>query len=119
MNGGGRITVVSWSEEDLLEGGEELNWWGGFFERGMRWKDYLDNFEKELHPYLEAARRSAVENQIRAKGPEHQYEGGDTGLFRWRLFRTHLPSLGRLYGCGVGGGRQYRPPLYGFLHVGA
>lgn len=75
MNGGGRITVVSWSEEDLLEGGEELNWWGGFFERGMRWKDYLDNFEKELHPYLEAARRSAVENQIRAKGPEHQYEG--------------------------------------------
>ena len=71
----GKITVVSWSENDVSEGAASIGWWGGFFEHGMRWKDYVENFDSEVHPYLEAARKSAVENKIKATGMEHQYRG--------------------------------------------
>jgi hypothetical protein len=69
------ITVISWSEEDVDAGAESIGWWGGFFENGMRWKDYVENFDAEVHPYLEAARQSAVENQVRATGADHQHRG--------------------------------------------
>jgi hypothetical protein len=46
------IAVVSWKEEDVPEGAEAIGWWGGFFENGMRWKDYLENFDEAVHPYL-------------------------------------------------------------------
>jgi len=68
-------TVISWDESDIPEDGEALSWWGGFFIEDMRWKDYLAEFGEELHPYLEAARRSAVENRIKATGDHHQFDG--------------------------------------------
>ena len=71
------LRVVSWNEEDAqnIEGGTAIGWWGGFVENGMRWKDYLEAFNEKVHPYLEAARKSAVENNIRATGEQHQYDG--------------------------------------------
>ena len=71
------LHVVSWSEEDAqaIGGGTAIGWWGGFFERGMRWKDYLAAFNLKVHPYLEVARRSAVEHGIKASGEQHQYDG--------------------------------------------
>ncbi len=69
------IEVVSWDEKDIPEDGEAMSWWGGFFAAGMRWKDYLAAFEEELHPYLEAARASAVAHEIKVTGEQHQYEG--------------------------------------------
>jgi hypothetical protein len=70
-----QISVVSWSEHDAPEGAAPIGWWGGFFELGMRWKDYVENFDESFHPYLESARRSAVANRIRVTGMEHQYRG--------------------------------------------
>lgn len=69
-------TVVSWWKMDAPEGSFALGaWWGGFFEKGMRWQDYLDEIDPRAHPYLEAARQSAVENNIRASGEKHQWDG--------------------------------------------
>jgi len=71
------LSVISWNEDDAraIEGGTALGWWGGFFEEGMRWKDYLGAFDEKVHPYLEAARKSAVAHSIKATGEQHQYEG--------------------------------------------
>jgi hypothetical protein len=71
------LHVISWNQDDAraIEGGREIGWWGGFFENGMRWKDYLEAFEPDMHPYLEAARKSAVANNIKATGAQHQYDG--------------------------------------------
>ena len=70
-----QISVVNWSEYDAPEDAASIGWWGGFFENGMRWKDYVENFDPEVHPYLEAARKSAVDTKIKATGMEHQYRG--------------------------------------------
>jgi len=70
------ITVVSWDESDIpKEGDAAIGWWGGFFEEGMRWKDYLAAFDEKVHPYLEAARKSAVKNRIKVTGAQHQWDG--------------------------------------------
>ena len=68
------LRVVSWDRNDASSDAEELNWWGGFFDRGMRWKDYLQEFDDDIHPYLEAARDSAVKNKVKVTGAEHQSE---------------------------------------------
>lgn len=69
------ISVVSWDQDDVPEGTTAIGWWGGVFEKGMRWKDYLDTVNPIVHVYLEAARRSAVENNIRVTGEQHQWDG--------------------------------------------
>jgi hypothetical protein len=69
------LSVVSWDVNDVPEHGDTIGWWGGFFEEGMRWQDYLDAINPKVHPYLEAARRSAVENRIRVSGESHQHDG--------------------------------------------
>lgn len=70
-----KLSVVSWKEEDVPKDSDPIGWWGGFFEEGMRWQDYLDAFDTKVHPYLEVARKSAVNNKIRATGEQHQYDG--------------------------------------------
>ena len=70
-----KLTVVSWREQDASQVEDPLNWWGGFFERGMRWNDYVEEFDDELVPYLEAARHSAVENGLKTTGSQHQQHG--------------------------------------------
>ena len=69
------ITVISWDIDDAEEDAEQFGWWGGFFEEGMRWKDYIEEFDDDIIPYLEAARESAVKNKIMVKGGQHQSFG--------------------------------------------
>ena len=71
-----------------------LNWWGGFFQHGMRWNDYLDAFEESLHPHLEAARRSAVDNRITATGAQHQNDGVTPVFSDGRHFAMTMRSWG-------------------------
>ena len=57
---------------------------GGFFnwkEKGMRWKDYLDIWHPEVHPYLEAIRESVLNNKIRYTGQYHQNGSNGVPLF--------------------------------------
>lgn len=88
------IKTISWDASRVPEDGAALDWWGGFFVEGMRWKDYLANFDQELHSYLEAARKSAIENNIKATGFEHQ-NGGVTPVFSdGRYFSLTLRAWG-------------------------
>jgi hypothetical protein len=112
-----QISVVSWSEDDVAEEATPIGWWGGFFEVGMRWKDYVENFDGAVHPYLEAARDSAVKNGIKATGMEHQYRGITPVFSDGRYFADDVPGLGRLHGRGMERGGRPRHELHGFLHV--
>ena len=49
--------------------------WGGWFEDGMRWADFLAEFDDEAHPYMEAMRQAILEKKIRKGGSWHQDEG--------------------------------------------
>ena len=88
------IEVISWDEADVPEGAVAIGAWGGFFERGMRWKNYLDAINPDLHPYLEAARRSAIENNVRVTGEQHQYDGVTPVFSNGRYFQMTYSSWG-------------------------
>ncbi|NKB20941.1 MAG: hypothetical protein GKS01_10620 [Alphaproteobacteria bacterium] len=74
------LSVISWDEDDTPEGGSALTWWGGFFENGMRWKDYVGEFDAKTQRYMEVARHSAIENKVKVSGGVHQ-SGGITPVF--------------------------------------
>ncbi len=65
------IKFINYSEvqnkEDIGIGGL-----GGFFEDGMRWKDYLEIFTDEGKILVEHLRDKIIENNIRCTGYEHQ-----------------------------------------------
>lgn len=88
------LCVVSWDKDDAPEDGESIGWWGGFFEEGMRWQDYLDAFDEEVHPRLEAARASAVKHRIRVSGGEYQYAGVTPVFSDGRYFSMTQRSWG-------------------------
>jgi len=48
---------------------------GGWFDDGMRWKDYLESWTDKVREYAEATREYIVANGIRTTGSEHQDEG--------------------------------------------
>lgn len=54
---------------------------GGFFENGMRWKDYIDTVLPEKRLYAEAFRKFAVSNNIRITGEQHQESSEAVPLF--------------------------------------
>ncbi len=88
------ITVISWDEADIPAGTAAIGWWGGFFENGMRWQDYLDAFNEKVHPYLEAARQSAIENRIKVTGEQHQYDGVTPVFSDGRYFQMTYRAWG-------------------------
>ncbi len=73
------VKVIDWiNYEEAKDLTESVGGLGGFFENGMRWKDYIEVFPKNFIPYLEAIRDSVIENKLRYTGEFHQY--GDTGV---------------------------------------
>lgn len=46
---------------------------GGWVDETIRWKDFIDGFDYEARPYLEAVRKDATERGIRITGEQHQY----------------------------------------------
>lgn len=78
------LTVVDWIPCDYNDGKKEgVGSMGGFFEYGMRWKDYLARWEKrpESIPYLEAIRCDVLVKKLRLTGEQHQYSEAGCPLF--------------------------------------
>lgn len=74
------VTVVGWLTEQEAEGRKEsVGGMGGFFNRdegdGMRWRHYLDIWDDEVHPHVEAIRAAILEGRIRRGGNWHQSRG--------------------------------------------
>ena len=74
---------------------ESVSGFGGFFnfqpgktneedqETGMRWKDYLNmaGYNEESYPYLNAIKKSVIENDLKLTGEQHQYSKNGVPLF--------------------------------------
>lgn len=90
------ITVVDWISYDEIGDKEEvvggMGGWFGYSKNeldeegrwkmaGHRWKDYVDIWDPEVAPYLEALRKDIVKKQLRLTGEQHQFSGSGVPLF--------------------------------------
>jgi len=78
-----KIKVVAWSRDKAENMEASYSGMGGFFDKGMRWKDYVKAV-LEQHWSLERAealRKSIIENNIRRGGDWHQYDDEGTPIF--------------------------------------
>ena len=77
------MQVENWVDFDDVpeERANELGWMGGFFSNGNRWKDYIENFDGEAVPYLEAVRADIIANARRFSGDAHQHQPGGVPVF--------------------------------------
>lgn len=66
---------ISYNEAERFE--RSIGGWGGWFnadEKGMRWKDFIEEMEPEDRGYYEAVRASVIKNKFRFTGSGHQTE---------------------------------------------
>jgi hypothetical protein len=78
----GDVKVVDWITCDKSDHYEtSFGGFGGFFDNGMRWKDYIDIWKDEVKPYAEALKKEIIEKNIRFGGEWHQYSGSGVPLF--------------------------------------
>jgi len=75
------IEVKDWTDQETPKDDIAWSWLGGFFEEGMRWKDYIEYFEDAVKPYLEALRRDIVDKNLRFGGDDHQDSPSGTPVF--------------------------------------
>jgi len=67
------VRVTEWVDYDDIDPSlEDVGSIGGFFENGMRWKDYINEFGENLRPYYQAIRNSVLETNKRICGDQHQ-----------------------------------------------
>lgn len=70
------ITWKRWTC-DLPEGTRDFGGLGGFFDRGMRWGDYLNrSFYAEDHPRMEELRAEILRLDLWCDGAWHQDDAG-------------------------------------------
>ena len=95
------ITVdrwINWEEAQNLE--ESFDGLGGFFQNGMRWRDYLARFRDDVHVYAEALRAAVIKDGIRATGEEHQngelvpvFNDGTCAMFSYRAWGDIMAAI--------------------------
>lgn len=78
------MEVVEWiayEVADEVPDEKNVGGMGGFFNSGMRWKDYLAAFGEEYHPYAEAIKKNVLELRLKIGGDDHQYSENGVPLF--------------------------------------
>jgi len=78
-----RLKIIKFITEDETGDRQDnhLGGMGGFFQDGMRWKDYKNQYKKIAHANLEELRKKIVENNVRCTGEELQ--NGYVGIPLW------------------------------------
>jgi len=68
------MKILGWIHyEDVTRDDEEIfGGFGGFFADGMRWNDYLDQFNNLGKDYAEALRDEILKDKIKCTGSQHQ-----------------------------------------------
>jgi len=100
------MKVVDWISYEAAAGRPRpIGGWGGFFEPGMRWKDFRQAFRKKEWKkegrYYKALRREILAKQIRAGGAWHQhgpdgvplFEDGSVALFSFRSWGDLMAAI--------------------------
>lgn len=79
---GKQIEVWQWTNSEACEkeGRDDVGCMGGFFQDGMRWKDYLEHGGLP-DEYAEAMRRAVIAGNIREDGGWHQMSDKGIPLF--------------------------------------
>jgi hypothetical protein len=77
------IKVVEWiAYEDADETlHPSVGSWGGFFKNGMRWKDYYEDLDEEISPYVLAIFKEVKDTNKKIGGYDHQNSGDGVPLF--------------------------------------
>lgn len=93
------MNVKDWISYDDAEGKDiTIGGLGGFFQDGMRWKDYVYD---ESEPHLQALRRAILKNNIKITGEKHQeddngvplFEDGKVGLYTYRAWGDLMAAI--------------------------
>ena len=70
---------------------------GGFFKKGLRWKDYVERFDDSVVPYLEALKEEILDKELKYTGEDHQYGEYGTPVFEdGRVFLASMRAWGDL-----------------------
>lgn len=100
------IKVAEWKRSGELEEGaycgpNDVGGLGGFFQRGMRWKDYLEHGTVP-ESYAEALRASILERELRTPGEWHDcsedptipvFSDGKIATFSWRAWGDLMAAV--------------------------
>lgn len=78
-----------------------IDFMGGFFDDGMRWQDYVDNYDPKYIPYFEALKADIVEKKLKQGGDWHQnyeegvpeFEDGAVAMFSYRAWGDLLAAI--------------------------
>lgn len=96
------MKVIDWiAYEDSDEYHESVGGMGGFFDHGMRWKDFIERYVDEAKPYFEAIRQDVIEKGIRKTGDDHQhrdcgvplFEDNTVGTFSYRAWGDLMAAI--------------------------
>ena len=69
------VKFARWIHRDLDGEYNTIGWFGGGIRPTDKWKDYIEQFDEGVVPYLEEVRRVVVKDGVRATVEEHQYSG--------------------------------------------
>ena len=77
------MKVIGWIDDDETEEwmDQSIGGLGGFFERGMRWKDYVDMYNEKGKEYAEALRLAILVRGLRYNGSQHQNDPEGVPVF--------------------------------------
>lgn len=81
------MKVISWGRYNDTDNRVIENS-GGYFDDGMRWKDYICNWDDEAIPYIEALRQEILDKGIRYTGEQHQYADDGMPIFEDQTVAT-------------------------------
>ena len=96
------MKVTKWVSYGDAEGlDDHCGGMGGFFDHGMRWKDYVKAFKEEARPYLEALREAIIDKGLRITGSQHQhspdgvpiFDDGSCGTFSYRAWGDLMAAV--------------------------
>lgn len=77
------VKMIPYDQAALIveKHGQTIGGFGGFFDQGMRWKDYVCLFTGEGIERVEALRRYIIDNKIKQGGDWHQSDVHGAPLF--------------------------------------
>jgi hypothetical protein len=93
------IRLITYEEAETMDIGFWTFWW--FFQKGMRWKDYIDIFKEEAHEKLEYYRKYIVDNEIKCTWEEQQnwyeclplFDDGTSAMFSMRAWWDLMAAI--------------------------
>ena len=76
-----KLTVEWINYDDVPKEATDIGSLGGWFSKGMRWEDYIEDMPQQYSLYYEAIRESVLMNDLKITGNYHQDKPKGVPLF--------------------------------------